>query len=47
MANIETYHSGHRYVNGMHWIAQCPTCSALVAKAEQVAASAANDSSKR
>lgn len=41
MESIEAYYSGHRYVNGMHWLAQCPLCCELTRQADVIAAAAA------
>jgi len=46
MMNIETWHAGHQYINGIHWIAHCPTCTTLVAEAERAAAAAIDDDNK-
>jgi len=38
-----TWHSGHLYVGGKHYIHDCPTCTALVAKADAIAAATKED----
>lgn len=31
---MTTWHANHLYVNGIHWLRNCPTCQAMIVKTE-------------